>query len=69
MSAPGATVRILPWTRVTGATNDARALVQSFATRCSSAQLDAATTAFVDGEPALQLPDAAILAEHDRRVE
>jgi hypothetical protein len=73
VSTPGATLRILPWTQVTGAaapTDDrARALVQLFATRCSGAKLDGATRTFLGSRgPAPQLPDAATLATHDARL-
>lgn len=73
VSAPGATVRILPSTRLLGVTitgpDRTRALVQALAAHCPGAKLDAATRAFVDGErAALQLPDVAMLAAHDERM-
>lgn len=76
VSTAGATLRILPWTKLTGDTipgesDDARvrALVTLLAQRCPEAQLDAATRTYLAGaEPAPQLPDAETLAAHDQRL-
>jgi len=73
VSTAGATLRFLPWTRLTGdaiAAGDdrARALVALCTARCPQAQLDRGTRAFVDGSAPPQFPDAATLDEHDRRV-
>jgi len=76
VSTAGSTLRILPWTRLTGdpITGDdeharVRALVTLLAQRCPDAHLDAATRDYLAGtEPAPQLPDAATLAAHDQRL-
>jgi hypothetical protein len=74
VSTAGSTVRILPWTRVSGvassADGDARArtVVEMIRQKCPSARIDAATQAFLDGRPAAQLPDLATLAAHDERL-
>jgi hypothetical protein len=75
VSTEGATLRILPWTEVTGENllgspdERARAIVQLVAMRCPEAQLDTATRAFLGRRgPAVQIPDLATLAEHDRRL-
>jgi hypothetical protein len=73
VSTAGSTLRLLPWTRLTGdaiPTGDdrARALVALCTARCPQAQLDRATRGFVDGGAPPQFPDAATLDEHDRRI-
>ena len=74
VSTAGSTLRVLPWTRLTGhhleGTDEerARAFVQLVAQRCPSAKVDAATRQFVDGSEAAQLPDAATLKAHDERL-
>lgn len=76
ISTPGATVRITPATRVVGASlratspeDDARAFAKLAIQRSPNARLDAATRTFLEGRTAIaQLPDAATLAEHDRRL-
>ena len=76
VSNAGATLRILPWTRLTGERLEgepgderARNLVKLIVAHCPAAKLDRATRAFVDdGQPAAQLPDRAMLAEHDARL-
>ncbi|MGE3456118.1 MAG: hypothetical protein AB7O24_13485 [Kofleriaceae bacterium] len=75
VSTPGATVRVLPWTKLTGepiegtSEERARALLTLIEARCKEPKLDAATKAFVElREPAAQLPDLRMLAIHDQRL-
>ncbi len=75
VSTAGSTLRVLPWTRLTGealaGTGEvrARALVQLIVARCPESQLDPLTRKFADdAKPAAQLPDAATLAAHDERL-
>lgn len=75
VSTAGATLRIVPWTRLAGdriegeGIERARALVQLAAARCPSAKLDAATRTFLGSHgQAAQLPDEPTLAAHDRRL-
>ncbi len=74
VSTAGATLRILPWTRLTGETLETgegrmRAIVKLVETRCPGANVDRATRAYADGaEPARQLPDEATLAAHDEHL-
>jgi hypothetical protein len=75
VSTAGATLRLLPWTEITGheltgdATERMRSLVRVLATQCRTAQLDAATKTFLQGtgKPA-QLPDEKTLAAHDAKL-
>jgi hypothetical protein len=75
VSTAGATLRLLPWTEITGhevtgdATERMRSLVRVLSAQCRSAQLDAATKAFLEGtgKPA-QLPDDKTLAAHDAKL-
>jgi hypothetical protein len=74
VSTAGSTLRIVPWTRLTGELVDAdgdarpRAVVEHVLIRCPNARLDPATQHFLDtGEPA-QLPDLATLRAHDDRL-
>jgi hypothetical protein len=74
VSTAGSTLRILPWTRLTGdpiAGDDAdraRAVAALAEQRTTEAQIDPATRRFLDGSDAAQLPDAATLAAHDERL-
>jgi hypothetical protein len=75
VSTAGATVRVLPWTRLTGdpvpgeGDDRARSLVAMVAERCPGLTLDRVTREFVDGRgPPRQLPDAQTLAAHDERL-
>jgi hypothetical protein len=75
VSTAGATLRILPWTRLAGdriegdGAERARAFVQLAAARCPGAKLDAATRTFLGSHgQAAQLPDEPTLAAHDRRL-
>jgi len=75
VSTAGATLRILPWTEITGhdSAGDTiermRAVAQLVASLCRDAQLDPATKAFLQGTglPA-QLPDEKTLAAHDAKL-
>lgn len=74
VSNAGATLRMLPWTRLTGEPIEAfgetwgRALLAAMVAKCPDASLDPATKRFVAGEPAAQLPDLAKLAAHDQKL-
>jgi hypothetical protein len=74
VSVAGSTLRVLPWTRVTGETlsgeGDAwtRALLDAMLARCPEASLDPATKRFQSGEPAAQLKDTVKLAAHDEKL-
>lgn len=75
VSSAGATLRILPWTQLTGdaITGDgverARSLCQLVAARCRGAKLDPATRTFIGSHgQAAQLPDEETLAAHDKRL-
>jgi len=74
VSTAGSTLRIVPWTRLTGELVDAagddrpRAVIEHVLARCPNARLDPATQHFLDtGEPA-QLPDLDTLRAHDDRL-
>jgi hypothetical protein len=74
VSTPGATLRVMPWTRLTGdtlvGTSDprARALVSLVVSHCPTIKVDPKTRQFVDGADAAQLPDVATLSAHDARL-
>ncbi|HEY4182995.1 MAG TPA: hypothetical protein VGM90_39505 [Kofleriaceae bacterium] len=73
VSAAGATLRIVPWSRLTGdATGQGderlRALATIAQTNREGLAIDGATKKFLGGEPAAQLRDAALLATHDERL-
>jgi hypothetical protein len=76
VSVKGSTLRIVPWTRMTGisvvGTGDdrLRSIAGYVATMCSDVQLfDPATKNFLEKpEPAAQLKDLAKLAAHDERL-
>lgn len=75
VSAPGSTLRVLPWTRLTGdpvpGDGDFRTrnLIELVIARTPGAKLDATTRAFIStGGEAPQLPDVATLAQHDARL-
>jgi len=74
VSTAGSTLRIVPWTRLSGEPIAAdgdhrpRAVVEHIVARCPSVRLDPATQQFLDtGEPA-QLPDLETLRAHDSRL-
>jgi hypothetical protein len=71
VSTAGATLRLVPWTRYTGASIDPepRALAKRLVAWCTRATLDPATKQFLDGnDPAAQLPDLTTLAAHDEKL-
>jgi hypothetical protein len=74
VSTAGSTLRVLPWTRVTGESCDGegdawmRALLGKLVGYCGSAALDPATRRFKNGELAAQLPDTAKLSAHDAKL-
>jgi hypothetical protein len=75
VSTAGATLRILPWTQLTGdavagdGAERARAFCQLVAARCRGAKLDPATRTFIGSHgQAAQLPDEETLAAHDKRL-
>jgi hypothetical protein len=75
VSTAGSTLRILPWTRLSGdpvgGEGDGRVkvLVGLLAERCPEAQFDPATKAYFGGtQPPAQLPDLATLDAHDQRL-
>jgi hypothetical protein len=75
VSTAGSTLRLLPWTRVTGDVVEpdpelrARAFAELVVKYCPDCQLDRATRAYLEqrGEAA-QLPDVETLAAHDARL-
>ena len=75
VSTSGSTLRVVPWTQISGAPlhaegeERARAFVNLVAARCLDAQLDGWTKIFADGiGHAVQLPSAKTLAAHDERL-
>lgn len=75
VSIAGATLRMVPWTKVSGealvpqeGNARARALLAHITTQCPYATLDPATQKFVDGGEPAQLPDLATLQAHDERL-
>ena len=75
VSTAGATVRVLPWTRLTGepvegtGADRARALVARVVAHCPAIKLDPVTREFVEGSgPPGQLPDVPTLDAHDARL-
>jgi hypothetical protein len=75
VSTHGSTLRILPWTHITGAPlrgegeERARSFVRIVAAQCLQAKLDAWTKAFADGSGhAAQLPSTKTLAAHDEII-
>jgi hypothetical protein len=74
VSTAGSTLRILPWTRMTGNSVDAdgdewsRAVLNAMLEHCPAASLDPATKRFHGGELAAQLPDLKKLDAHDAKL-
>jgi len=73
ISTAGSTLRIVPWTRLTGAPiedGDARprGIVERVVTMCPGARLDPATREFLDTGEAAQLPDLETLQAHDTHL-
>lgn len=74
VSVAGNTLRVMPWTRVTGEAVSGdddprmRALLEAMLGHCPEAAVDPATKRFQAGEPAAQLKDTAKLAAHDEKL-
>lgn len=76
VSTAGSTLRIAPWTRLTGeplagdGDDRVRALLRLVGERAAQAKLDPATRQFLEApaERPAQLPDTATLAAHDNRL-
>jgi hypothetical protein len=75
VSSAGSTLRIMPWTRLSGdpiageGELRARAFIQLVVARCPTAKLDPATRTFVETEgQAAQLPDVETLGVHDEKL-
>ncbi|HEX2685087.1 MAG TPA: hypothetical protein VHN14_00640 [Kofleriaceae bacterium] len=74
VSTAGSTLRIMPWTRLTGdpivAQGDTRArhVVERVVAMCPAARLDPATRVFLQAGEAAQLPDRETLQAHDDRL-
>ena len=74
VSTAGMTLRLLPWTKLTGEPFEgdgearARAFVDRVRPRCPEAKLDRATQNFLDGNKAAQLPNLDVLAKHDQAL-
>lgn len=74
VSTAGMTLRILPWTKLTGELVDGadhearlRTLVALVRPRCNDAKVDKATQLFLDGKPAAQL-GLDVLPKHDHAL-
>jgi hypothetical protein len=73
ISTAGSTLRILPWTRLTGAPIEdgaarPRGLVERVVAMCPGARLDPATRKFLETGEAAQLPDLETLQAHDTHL-
>lgn len=76
VSTVGMTLRVLPWSKLSGelfegdATARVRAFLKSVRARCPGTKLDRATQAFLDDEtkPPAQLTNLALLAKHDEAL-
>jgi len=75
VSIAGATLRMVPWTKVSGEAMvpqegqaRARALLAHITTQCPYATLDPATQKFAEGGEPAQLPDLSLLQAHDERL-
>lgn len=74
VSTAGSTLRIAPWTRLTGdliaAEGDARprGILDRVVAHCPAAMLDPATKQFLDTGEAAQLPDLQTMTAHDERL-
>jgi hypothetical protein len=76
VSSAGATLRVVPWTKLRGglplppqAVERARSFVNLVAAQALGAKLDPATKLFADSDgQAAQLPTLATLASHDQRL-
>lgn len=73
VSTAGSTLRIVPWTKLTGvpvADGEARprGIVECVVERCPAARVDPATQYFLETGEAAQLPDLSTLKAHDERL-
>jgi hypothetical protein len=74
VSTAGSTLRIVPWTRLTGellepeGEDRPRAVIERVISKCPGAKLDPATRQFLDTGEAAQLPDLETLRAHDARL-
>jgi hypothetical protein len=74
VSTAGSTLRIVPWTRLTGeplereADERPRGVVERVVAMCPGAKVDPATRQFLDTGLAAQLPDLEALHAHDGRL-
>jgi hypothetical protein len=74
VSTAGSTLRIVPWTRLTGdpiggdTDERPRSVVEHIAARCPAAKLDPATRQFLETGTAAQLRDVETLHAHDARL-
>lgn len=75
VSTAGSTLRLLPWTRLTGDPVEGeddhriRSFVELVIARCPEVRVDRATREFVAGTiPPAQLPDVETLAAHDKKL-
>jgi hypothetical protein len=74
VSAAGSTLRIVPWTRLTGEpiagelAERPRGVIEHVLRRCPGARLDPATRNFLATDEVAQLPDLATLRAHDERL-
>jgi hypothetical protein len=74
VSTAGSTLRIVPWTRLTGEPIEGepdrrpRGVVDRVVAMCPGVKIDPATGQFLDTGEAVQLPDLATLHAHDERL-
>jgi hypothetical protein len=74
VSTAGSTLRIVPWTRLSGepiageADARPRAIIEHVVARCPGAKLDPATRQFLEAGMAAQIPDLETLRAHDERL-
>jgi hypothetical protein len=74
VSTAGSTLRIVPWTRLTGDSIEgepdqrSRGVIERVVARCPGATIDPATRQFLDTGEAVQLADLETLQAHDERL-
>lgn len=74
VSTAGSTLRIVPWTRLTGepvvgeGDDRPRGVVERVVAKCPDAKVDPATRMFLETGEAAQLPDLETLHAHDERL-
>jgi hypothetical protein len=74
VSTAGSTLRIVPWTRLTGepvvgeGDDRPRGVVERVVAKCPDAKVDPATRLFLETGKAAQLPDLETLHAHDERL-